>query len=243
MIAIIALLLAILLPSLQRVKKQAKAVVCRSNLKQWSLATVAYAVDYEDKMWSDSYPIGASTIPGDWMAILQPYYQDIDEIRCCPTATRPCQDTHSERRGSIDTVWGTPAQQTEVSRAGYYGSYGLNRWSTDPLGDDERYWKVSSVKAANEIPVILDCIHWHLRPDHTNRIPDKPLLVFSDFPVNGQGGTQIWRCFVNRHNRAINGSFLDGSVQIIPLPHLWDLKWHRSFERQNYTGDDFPWLR
>ncbi|MFC1634905.1 prepilin-type N-terminal cleavage/methylation domain-containing protein [Planctomycetota bacterium] len=34
-IAIIALLLAILMPALQRVKKQAKAVLCLSNLKQW----------------------------------------------------------------------------------------------------------------------------------------------------------------------------------------------------------------
>jgi prepilin-type N-terminal cleavage/methylation domain-containing protein/prepilin-type processing-associated H-X9-DG protein len=242
-IAILALLLAILLPSLQRARQQAKAVVCRSNIKQWSTAIVTYYIEYEDKMWSDSYPPGASTVPGDWMEILQPYYQDIDEIRCCPVATRPCQDTHSERRGSVDTVWGTPAQQTEVSRAGYWGSYGLNRWSTDPLGDDDRYWKSSSVKAASQIPVILDCIHWHLRPNHTDGIPSKPLLVFSDFPVNGAGGTQIWRCFLDRHNRALNGSFLDGSVQKIALPQLWDLKWHRSFERQNYTYADFPWLR
>jgi prepilin-type N-terminal cleavage/methylation domain-containing protein/prepilin-type processing-associated H-X9-DG protein len=242
-IAIVALLMAILLPALQRVRKQAKAVVCRSNLKQWSIATITYCIEYEDKMWSDSYPQAGSTVAGDWMEILRPYYQDIDEIRCCPVATRPCQDPHSERRGSIDTVWGTHAEQTEVSRARYWGSYGLNRWATDPIGDDDRFWKRSSVKGTNEIPVILDCIHWHLRPNHTNPIPDRPLLVYSDFPVDGAGGTQMWRCFVNRHNRAINGSFLDGSVQVIELPRLWDLKWHRSFERQFYTYDDFPWLR
>ncbi|MHC4580902.1 MAG: type II secretion system protein, partial [Planctomycetota bacterium] len=34
-IAIIALLMAVLMPALQRVKKQARAVVCKSNLKQW----------------------------------------------------------------------------------------------------------------------------------------------------------------------------------------------------------------
>ncbi|MHC4116900.1 MAG: prepilin-type N-terminal cleavage/methylation domain-containing protein [Planctomycetota bacterium] len=33
-IAIIALLLAILMPALQRVRKQAKGVTCRNNLKQ-----------------------------------------------------------------------------------------------------------------------------------------------------------------------------------------------------------------
>jgi type II secretory pathway pseudopilin PulG len=37
-IAIIALLLAILMPALQRVRKQAKGVTCRNNLKQVGLA-------------------------------------------------------------------------------------------------------------------------------------------------------------------------------------------------------------
>jgi prepilin-type N-terminal cleavage/methylation domain-containing protein len=36
-IAIIALLMAILMPALQRVKGQAKAVACQSNLKQWGI--------------------------------------------------------------------------------------------------------------------------------------------------------------------------------------------------------------
>jgi len=34
-IAIIALLMAILMPSLQRVRKQARAVACQANLAQW----------------------------------------------------------------------------------------------------------------------------------------------------------------------------------------------------------------
>ena len=36
-IAIIALLMAILMPALQRVRKQAKTVLCQGNLKQWGL--------------------------------------------------------------------------------------------------------------------------------------------------------------------------------------------------------------
>ncbi len=36
-IAIIALLLSILLPALTLVKKQARSVICQSNLKQWGL--------------------------------------------------------------------------------------------------------------------------------------------------------------------------------------------------------------
>lgn len=242
-IAIIALLMAILIPVLKRAREQAKAVACLSNLKQWALATVMYAVDYDDKMWADSYAPGPMMPVGDWMRILQPYYQDIDEIRCCPIATKPCQDTHSERRGGLYNVWGTPGVETETSRAVYWGSYGLNRWVTDPGDDDERFWIRASTKYGDEIPVILDCIHWHLRPRDTDRKPDRPLVIFSDFPVDGQGGTQMWRCFVDRHHGAIHGSFLDGSVQKIPLPSLWNVRWYRGFQKQYYTRDDFPWLR
>ena len=48
-IAIIALLLAILMPALQRVKKQANGVACRSNLKQIGLAFNMYTEDNEAK--------------------------------------------------------------------------------------------------------------------------------------------------------------------------------------------------
>jgi len=44
-IAIIALLMAILMPALQRVKKQARDVLCRSNLNQYGLATRMYLDD------------------------------------------------------------------------------------------------------------------------------------------------------------------------------------------------------
>jgi len=48
-IAIIALLLAILMPALQRVKKQANGVACRSNLKQIGVAFNMYTEDNERK--------------------------------------------------------------------------------------------------------------------------------------------------------------------------------------------------
>jgi prepilin-type N-terminal cleavage/methylation domain-containing protein/prepilin-type processing-associated H-X9-DG protein len=46
-IAIIALLLSILMPALQKVKKQAQATTCLSNLKQIGLAAELYAGDYD----------------------------------------------------------------------------------------------------------------------------------------------------------------------------------------------------
>ena len=45
-IAIIALLVAILMPALQKVRKQSKSVVCLSNLRQWGLVLNFYADDH-----------------------------------------------------------------------------------------------------------------------------------------------------------------------------------------------------
>jgi len=42
-IAIIAVLMGILLPALQRVRKQAKGAVCKSNLRQIGVAANLYA--------------------------------------------------------------------------------------------------------------------------------------------------------------------------------------------------------
>ena len=46
-IAIIALLLAIMMPALQRVKGQAQKVTCQARLKQWGLMFKLYNDDHD----------------------------------------------------------------------------------------------------------------------------------------------------------------------------------------------------
>ena len=48
-IAIIALLMAILIPSLNRAREQVKGVVCKTNLKNIHLAILMYAEDNDGK--------------------------------------------------------------------------------------------------------------------------------------------------------------------------------------------------
>lgn len=67
-ISIIALLLSVLMPSLQKARKQAQKIVCTSTLKNLGLATYLYIEDNEDyfpaveKGWSFS-----------WYGVLAPY--------------------------------------------------------------------------------------------------------------------------------------------------------------------------
>ncbi len=48
-ISIIALLLSILMPSLSKVKENARRSVCLSNSRQWAIACHAYATDQDDR--------------------------------------------------------------------------------------------------------------------------------------------------------------------------------------------------
>ncbi len=87
-IAIIALLLAILMPALQRVKKQAKGVVCQNNLKQIGIAANLYALD-RDFYIPRSAEWGGDTKP--WFKLFMPYlaqkpmdddYRNVKIFRC-----------------------------------------------------------------------------------------------------------------------------------------------------------------
>ena len=53
-IAIIALLMAILMPALQRVKRQAGKAACQSNLKQMGLVVSMYTNDFDGKFHQES---------------------------------------------------------------------------------------------------------------------------------------------------------------------------------------------
>jgi len=239
-IAIIAVLMAVLMPALQRVRKQAQAAACQSNLHQWGSSAMMYATEHDDKVWR--IPRGQ----GEWMEVLRKYYLDVDKIRLCPAATRPCQDTDgTEARGSVDTMWGRPDEQTEWGgrQRGYWGSYGHNRWVEQRFTpDDTRFWERFFVKGAQNVPVFADSAFAHALPRQADLIPPKPLVFFSDIPVDA-GGRQIWRFCIDRHNGTINTCFLDGSVRKVRLHNLWNLKWHREWIPQHYTKADIPWSK
>jgi prepilin-type N-terminal cleavage/methylation domain-containing protein len=65
-IAIIAVLMAILMPALNRVKEQGKRATCLSNLNQLTLAWIMYADENDDKLVngdSGEYSIHAKETP------------------------------------------------------------------------------------------------------------------------------------------------------------------------------------
>ncbi len=92
-ISIVVLLMALLLPALQRVRKQARAVVCQTNLKQWGMILALYTEDNQGRLGRNAGDAlwllrGPSLIEGE--PNKPAVYQDINTkgIALCPMAVR-----------------------------------------------------------------------------------------------------------------------------------------------------------
>jgi len=81
-IAIIAILAAMLLPSLARAKETAKRISCVNNLKQLGLSLRMYGDDNDDQ-----YPARVSR--NRWPTSLRPYYLDLRLLRCPSDSIKP----------------------------------------------------------------------------------------------------------------------------------------------------------
>ncbi|HUV62462.1 MAG TPA: type II secretion system protein, partial [Sedimentisphaerales bacterium] len=145
-IAIIALLMAILMPALQRVKKQARATVCQANLRQWGTFFSIY-------MEEDNNQFAYGDSSGQWRYVLQDQPRERKLTVCCPEAANP------NRTGGTYGVWGGDSLDADYVMQIDYGSYGLNRWvyNRKKNQDDNGYWKGNNARNMSQIPLFQDC--------------------------------------------------------------------------------------
>jgi prepilin-type N-terminal cleavage/methylation domain-containing protein/prepilin-type processing-associated H-X9-DG protein len=82
-IAVIAILAALLLPSLARAKEKGKQTYCNNSVRQQALATFMYAEDFHDTL----PPVAFQDANGNqinWPELLDPYLRSA-RIHLCPT--------------------------------------------------------------------------------------------------------------------------------------------------------------
>lgn len=229
-ISLIALLMAVLLPTLSRVRKQARAVVCQSNLRQWGVLWAAYTAENHGLLpgWMPK-TLGAGPM---WWARRNPSSRkDRDPlvIAVCPMAAKPAHPDGPPPKhqplGGTFLAWGRYPDSQDYGIE--YGSYGANMWcrwyTYVPGGDTSLLWQHCNVRNAGSVPVLLDgfidegCIYEDWGPPQKEAIPTGgavPPEVFS----------------INRHEGGVNSLFLDWSVRKVGLKELWTLKWHRKFD-------------
>jgi len=225
-IAIIAVLMGILMPSLQRVREQAKGVMCQTHLREWGLVWTMYVNENRGK-----FP---DMLGHNWMRGLKAYYADSNDLLFCPMTKKNWRDTgrDSVRYAVITDGNGEPV-----------GSYSLNEWiyNSDDTGGGRSlgdYWRHAQHKNMSNIPVMGDAA-WRsdAQPNHFDLPPE-----YEGQPRVGVNSSEIRNFCIPRHDKSINILFMDWSIQRVGLKRLWRLKWNQSFDT-NYPAPVWPdWM-
>jgi prepilin-type N-terminal cleavage/methylation domain-containing protein/prepilin-type processing-associated H-X9-DG protein len=241
-IAVIALLIAILLPSLARAKKQARSAICLVNVRALAQATRIYVQEW-DKIITGGGHSGVYGVfdyqlfGGDLPKTT--YYNNnhgrrdsIDKVRWCPET----QVVGDRVTGTATTQWNCESKYPNST-----GSYGFNGWLYDPHDSAAAKlagstWVQSSVftfrriTSESAVPMFSDA-NWHdFWPTPADAAPAS-LQDPGPTSISGSAAAGLDRACMDRHSRAVNVSFVDGHAEHVKLGELWDLQWSATWNR------------
>lgn len=214
-IAVIALLMAVLLPALQRATDQAKDVVCRAHLRGAGAGILMYLEDNDHRMpdlhtytdntnghlwWDDrGRPLRTGEDNAYWGIAFIDYVKE-KELFGCP-AFRNFTEVIAQ-----DLLYGGD------HRFIYTSAFGLNGWLS----------KEKTVRISHHAEVIVAHDHMEPRVEHGNRAGNSDMLFPSPTGVNlthyRQGaGRANWYRGIFRHNVRAGGNIKTGGT----LNILW----------------------
>ncbi len=233
-VSIIALLIAILLPSLQRARTQAKDVVCRSNMHQLGVMIHYYLEDSQDRLpWMLGTNLGNGPNNAPFHQYYQifhnlPYSMDLNIYRC-PMAgsvkknnkefgfSTPARDTKGavgSTNGYVQGQGGTSYYRVQSANSLFLDLWQRKTWpwiqptgATVPELFTEYWyndWSEGAANASGEIPAISG--------GKVNRIPFPQLAVLMSDAVQ-------WN---PRHNKGSHFLFLDAHVERITAANYMD---------------------
>jgi prepilin-type N-terminal cleavage/methylation domain-containing protein/prepilin-type processing-associated H-X9-DG protein len=232
-VSIITLLMALFLPVVRRVRRQAQAVMCQSRLHQWGLVFKMYTDSNEGRWFTAEKEDDGHHGPNNWFGLTVPLWRESPEITACPTATK-----YTHVLEAVDAFTAHRDKLTLLTQRGQFTcgpiSYGFNyhipwcspsdRKTFDPR---EYYWGICDVRGAANVPVLFDCLRLDASVSSSRGPP-----LFDALPYF----MQCPMC-IDRHNGGINMLFMDWSVRKVGLKELWTLKWHRQ------TDTAGPWTK
>jgi prepilin-type N-terminal cleavage/methylation domain-containing protein len=241
-LSIVALLMAILLPTLQQVRKQAKAAACQAKLRQWGLVFSMYMNEHNDQFINGE----GTSAPGRWMSCARPYYGNVEELFLCPMATRYELNKNDPKwEGDLAAGYGAGSKFTawkfdlgpwsQGGKTLLYGGYGWNFFVPMTYCAYASGLKMLPAPARSLMPFLLDCVG----PSAYGSWLDDPPAYDGDLScgTNPNSSGPMKELCIDRHDQAIHSLFMDWSVRKVGLKELWALKW---WARYNTHG---PWTR
>jgi prepilin-type N-terminal cleavage/methylation domain-containing protein/prepilin-type processing-associated H-X9-DG protein len=234
-VSILALLVAIFSPSMERVRRLARSTLCLSHLHEIGVGHHTYSSNFRGY----TIPTISKQSHQWWTTSLVPYIGD-REVLFCPEATTGAAPVLGTLViGGRHTTWfdGRQYPSDPLDR----GSYGQNMWlnhygnSLHSWGHEESHHfggLTSSAPQPGRVPMVGEC-HWvGGYPYHTD-IPWE--YEWDGFML---GGHQLNRFTMNRHDGRANLVFLDGDARSVRLGDMWQLIWNKHYIPQYVT---LPW--
>lgn len=266
-IAIIALLLSILMPSLNKVKRQAQSVVCRSNIRQLNVGFATYAMENKDKGFSYPNTSSGSAFSEPWYRIIHEYIGDHKEFNSgqysednfgvlfCPTAKKvapeflPWSSGNGSHRGKAYNAW--------KQFSGAEGSYGYNFWLyTGPYAKKVLtgegydifvpYFLGKTINASSRVVTFADCAFsgFMVLGAEADAMADYNTGKINtlDPIASPNDWSGLRRLCMDRHNKAVNMGFIDGSVETIDLDKIFLQKYSKfTIKYSNFNPFAPPW--
>lgn len=225
-IAIIAILAAMLLPSLARAREKGKSANCLSNLRQISLAFFSYEVDFETVVATLTPDTAAYHGAYWWTTALQEQLGSEDILMCPSTKLDPEPRMDTLSLGDNDRGWWDGRQFPETAEKPDQGSYGHNMWLSNFDGSKHNWSKPKSkhfmrlnVAHSENVPMFGGAMWVGGYPE-----------VGDAFELTTKMGPQTNRWVVFRHDLRNNFVFADGGARTVLLPDLWTFRWNTDYD-------------
>jgi type II secretory pathway pseudopilin PulG len=239
-VAVCAIILSLLLPNLMRAKRHAQTAICLANVRQLTVAWRTYASEHRGK-FVESWQANGGFQTGfgmHWYVNLRTYYGEEKNVLACASADlRRTPIGPGGNRGTASDGWKvyTDPPSHRGVEPDDYGGFGINNWLENPaiVGTGEGGARPSAgfidrVAIAAEhsrVPVLGDAV-WPDQgwPRESDTLPSN----FLD-PEGTAAAGWMKRFCLDRHDLAVNLSYMDCSARTVKIRNLWAQKWNRLF--------------